>query len=442
MAIVGFSLLLATALLAVTADAQQTIEPDTPLSLTVEEAVDSALQTHDEVRIARTVVDRTEGRVREAFARALPDISGDYRMTRNLQRPVLFFNQEGETTQIQIGDENEHVFAVSLEQPIYDPSLGAAVRAARHGRSASVAGYERVLSDVAFLTRRAYYDALLARALVTVRENALELARARLRQVERLHEVGTAADFDLLTAQVGVENERPALIRARNQRNLAMNRLRRVIGVELDRSVTLADTLGYEPVRVSLDEAGERAYRNRDDLLAQRETVELNEELVAVERSESFPTLSLQLDLSRRASSEEFVPEDRDFSQSASAALALSIPIFDGRRSEGRALQARADHAAAVERLRGLERDIRLQVLDAWQSVQAAAEAVEATRATVERARRAYDIALVRFREGLSIQLELDEAEQDLFEAESNAAEALYDHMLAAARLAHTMGER
>ena len=260
--------------------------------------------------------------------------------------------------------------------------------------------------------------------------------------MERFHEVGTASDFDLLTAQVGVENERPPLIRARNRMALARNQLKRVVGVAIAAPVRLADSLAYAPVPVDLEAALERAFRERDDLKAQREAVALQRELVAVERAEGFPTLSLMLDLTRRASSADFVPEDRDFSQSASAALMLRIPIFDGRRAEGRELQARADRVAATERLHALERDIRVQVQDAWQSVRAAAEEVEATRATAERAREAYRIALVRFRQGLSTQLELDEAEQDVFEAESNAARALYSHMLAAARLENTMGAR
>ena len=57
------------------------------------------------------------------------------------------------------------------------------------------------------------------------------------------------------------------------------------------------------------------------------------------------------------------------------------------------------------------------------------------------RAQRAYDIASVRFRSGLSTQLELDEAEQNLLEAQSVAAEALYLHMVARALLLHAMGE-
>jgi len=416
--------------------------PGDSLRLSVEEAVDRALEANEQARIARTEVDRTEGIVREAFSRALPSIDGSYRMTRNLQRPVIFFNQDGQIEQITIGSSNEHSFGISLEQPLFDRGLGAALRAARHGNAASESLYERALSDVALLTRVSYYDVLRARARVAVSEGALRLVEARLAQVQLFFDVGTAAEFDLLTAQVAVENERPALIAARNELDLSRNSLKRVTGLPLDAPVVLEDSLAYEPVAITLEEATESALRERDDLDAARELEEVADHLVTVERAEAFPTLDLQLDLTRVASSEDFVPEDREFSQSASAALALEIPIFDGRRSQGRVLQARADAVAAEERLRALERDVRLQVMDAWQSERAAAEGVEATRATVERARRAYDIALVRFRNGLSTQLELDESEQGLVVAESNAAEALYLHMVAVARLRHAMGER
>ncbi|HEY7470784.1 MAG TPA: TolC family protein [Gemmatimonadota bacterium] len=414
---------------------------DSTLPLTVAEAVERALAANEQARIARAQVDRTEGQVREAFARALPTIDGSYRFTRNLQRPVLFFDQGGETQQIQIGNATEHAFDLTLEQPVVDLSLGSAVAAANHGTAASEALYDRTLSDVALQARESYYTVLRAEADVRVAANALDLARRRLDQVQLFFDVGTAAEFDLLTARVAVEGARPDQIRAENALRLANNELKRVIGVPFDTQVALAESLSFEPAEIALVEAVGTAMQKRGDLIAARETVELTSELVDVQKSESYPSLSLFLDLNRRASSEEMWPEDRDFTQSATAALALDIPIFDGRRNQGQTLQARADHVAAIERLHALERDVELQVLDAWQSVQAAAEGVTATRATVGLAQRAYDIATVRFRSGLSTQLELDESEQNLIEAQSNAAEALYLHMLARALLQHAMGE-
>lgn len=413
-----------------------------PLPLSVEEAVSRALAENEQTRIARAAVDRTRGIVREAFADALPTVDGSYNLARNLQRPIIFFNQGGETQQISIGEDNEHTFGLSVEQTLFDRRLGAAVSAARHGNAASEARYERALADVALETKEDYYAVLLAEAAGEVREGAVRLATDRVEQVRLFRDVGTASDFDVLTAEVDLENLRPDLIRARNDLRLAENGLKRTIGLPLDEEVALVDTLAFAPLEIELEDAQARALAARADLEAEAQTVELSEELVNVERAEAFPTLSLSLDLTRRSSSEDFVPEEREFSQSTVAALALDIPVFDGRRTQGRALQARANYVEAQERYRALERDVQLQVQDAWQTVEAAAQTVEATQATGERANRAYEIARVRFAEGLSTQLELDEAEQAVTEARLNAAQALHDHMVAVARLLHAMGER
>ncbi len=420
---------------------QPSVEPAV-VRLTVAEAVAQALAENEQTRIARAAVDRTRGVVREAFADALPSVDGTYNLAHNLQRPIIFFNQGGETQQISIGEDNEHTFGLSIEQTIFDRRLGAAVSAAQHGSAASEAQYERALANVAVETKEDYYAVLLAEAAVEVREGAVQLATERVEQIRLFRDVGTAADFDVLTAEVDLENLRPDLIQARNDLRLAENGLKRTIGLPLDEEVVLVDTLGFHPVTITLDDARARALAARSDLEAQAQTVELREELVNVERGEAFPTLSLSLDVTRRSSSEAFVPEEREFSQSAVAALAVDIPIFDGRRTQGRALQARADYVEAQELYRALQRDVQLQVQDAWQTVQAAAQTVEATRATGERANRAWEIARVRFREGLSTQLELDEAEQAVTEARLNAAQALHDHMVAVARLLSAMGER
>jgi len=417
-------------------------DESTRVRLSVEDAIGQALAENEQTRIARATVDRTRGLVREAFADALPTVDGTYQLAHNLQRPVIFFNQGGETEQISIGEDNEHTFGIRVEQTVFDRSLGAAVSAARHGRAASEALYDTALADVALETREDYYAVLLADATVVVRESAVRLATDRVEQIRLFRDVGTRSDFDVLTAEVDLENLRPELIRARNEHALALNGLKRTIGMPLEEEIVLVDTLAFIPVAITLEEAQQRASAERADLEAQAQTVELNEELVNVERAEAFPTLQLSLDLSRRSSSQDFMPEERDFSQSTTAALAVDIPVFDGRRTEGRALQARAAHVEAQETYRALERDVRLQVQDAWQTVQATSLEVEATRATGERAQRAYEIALVRFREGLSTQLELDEAEQSVTEARLNAAQALHDHMVAVARLTHAMGGR
>ncbi|HEY7530495.1 MAG TPA: TolC family protein [Gemmatimonadota bacterium] len=422
------------------ADAAAPAADGIPLSL--EEAERLALERNERILIAEEEIERTRGLVREVRAQALPSLDLTYRYARNIQRPVIFFDQGGEVQQISVGQDNDNTIALSVEQTLFSRSVTAAGKAAATAQQVSRFALEDTGEQLVLDVRARYFAALLNAELVHVQEQALAQAQARLQQVERFFEVGTAAEFDRLTAEVEVENIRPILIQARNDLALSLNELKRVTGLPLDAEIQLTDRLTYEPVTLTLGEAQDLARVQRDDLRRQRAQVQFQQQTLAVERAESFPELALTFDLSRRASSEEFVPATEDFSQSATAGVELTVPVFDGRAVEGRVRQARADLAQEELALRALEADAALQVQQALQNVRAAAERIEAARATVGLAERALEIATTRFRAGLSTQLELNDAELALVQARVTNARALHDYNLARAQFLRAIGER
>jgi outer membrane protein TolC len=411
--------------------------------LGLDEAVRRATETNEQVLIARAEEARAAGIVKEIRADALPSVSANFGYTRNIQTPVIFFNQGGQQQQISIGSDNEYSFGISLQQTVFDFSLGPARAAARMSADATDALVEAARTDVALQTRTSYYDMLLAQALVRVQERALAQAKRRLTQVEDFYEAGTASEFELLTAQVEVDNVRPDLIEARNQLALDENRLKRTVGLPLDRELALTDSFPEpSPASVGEEELVRRAVESRSDLQGQRIRVQLQGENLTAQEREDLPALSLTAGLQRRASSDDFFPPQEDFSQTATAGLAFSVPLFDGRANAGRVQQARAEKRREEFRLRQLREDIRLEVQQASQALSAARERIRASEANVNRAERALQIAQTRFENGLSTQVELNDAELAVTRARSNLARALHAHAVARARLMAATGRR
>ncbi len=421
-----------------TAGVRQSVE------LSLEDAVRRAVTYNVDVLVARAEQARTRGIVREVRAQSLPSISADFDYTRNIQRPVLFFNTQEGVQQISIGNDNDYTFGLRLEQSLLDFSLGPARRAARLSAESTGAQVEAARTEAALNARLIYYTTLLDRELVRVQEQALEQAEARLEQVEMMHRAGTASDFDLLTAQVEADNIRPLLIQARNRFALDMNRLKRAVELPLDVEVGLTDELarpeGAEPLPV--DSAAELAVRQRPDLRAQRVNVDLQRQNLAAQRRSALPSFDLFATLSRRGSSDRFFPGERDFSQSATAGIAFSLPLFDGRERAGLVQQAEAAMDRERYRLEALAENIRLEVQQAVQNLEATREQVTASESNVTRAERALEIAQTRFRNGLSTQVELNDAELAATRARTNYAQALYDYSVARARLGAALGER
>lgn len=433
--------ILAAALLSLLPLSSQ-LEAQETLRLGVDEAVERAVRANEEVLIARAEEARAAGIVREVRSGSLPEIDASFDYTRNLQTPVLFFNTDGEVQQIRIGNDNEYAFGVTASQTLFDFSLGPARRAARLSRDAGVALVEAARTSVALAARTAYYDVLLARSLARVQEQALAQARRRLEQVRSFYEAGTGAEFDVLTARVEVENLRPAVIEARNRLALDRNRLKRAMGLPLDRSVALTDSFPPPRPPEPLEAYLARARRERRDLRGQEIRVQLQEANLTAQEREALPSLELTASLVRRASADDVFPGERDFVQSAAAGLSFSVPLFDGNARSGAIQQAEAELERERHRLTRLREDVRLEVQQAHQTLEAARERVDASESNVARAERALEIAQTRFRNGLSTQLELDDAELAVTEARTNYARALHAYAVARARLAAAAGER
>ena len=415
-----------------------------PLRLGLDEAVARATELNEDVLVARAEAARTAGQVREVRAQSLPQLTADLGFTRNIQTPVIFFNTPDGVQQISIGESNDLMMGLSLSQPLLDFSLGPARRASRLAAEASEASVEASRTAVTLQAKLDYFTVLLDRRLLEVQEKALEQAQARLRQVEAFHRAGTGSDFDLLTAQVEVDNIRPRLIEARNRLELDLNNLKRTIDIPLDRRVELSDSLAGPAPQDSfaLEDAVARALENRSDLRVQRTTVALQNENLAAERRGLLPTLNLQAQLTRRATSASLIPPERNFIQSTTVGLVLEFPIFDGMARSGRIQQAEAALERERFRLQRSLMSVRLGVQQALQALRAAREQVDASQGTVRRAEEALRIAQVRFANGLSTQVEVNDAELAVTEARTNQASARYAYSVARAQLQAAMGER
>jgi outer membrane protein TolC len=276
--------------------------------------------------------------------------------------------------------------------------------------------------------------------LVVVQREALAQAEARRQVVEERARAGLASEYDQLTARVAVENLRPVLIRAQNALVLSRNDLKRTLGIPLDRTVALTDTLGYEAIAPMDSAAIAAAARERSDLVAMQKMVRLRDAAIAAERSNALPTLSLTLGLQRHASSRDFIPAEGDFSQSLQVGVQLGWSLFDGRASQGRLLRDRAQRRADEARLAGREADVRLEIEQARQSLEAAQAQVEASRGTVAVAERALTIAQARFANGLATQVELGDAEFAVTQARTNLAQSLYLFNVARAQWQAALG--
>ena len=96
--------------------------------------------------------------------------------------------------------------------------VGAAIRAAKLGFELSDQQLRRFRQAVAKDVTTAFYDVLVARELVRIAEEDLAQKQRHLDESTKRQAAGTATDYDVLAAQVAVENAQPAVIRGAERR--------------------------------------------------------------------------------------------------------------------------------------------------------------------------------------------------------------------------------
>ena len=329
--------------------------------------------------------------------------------------------------------------------------------AAAGSRSASIeltAQRAQLKLDVA----QAYYDAALADRLVGIADSSLVQTEEALRQTTLARQVGNQSEFDLLRARVTRDNQYPPLLQARTARNLSYLRLKQLLNLPYSDSLVLTDgILEVEEaanVRVTAS-TGQRAdlakmvfaitdsiVQKTDTNSEERATVrQLGESVTAQEaqrrvaKAEYLPSLSLSTSYGRVAFPQGGVPNWNQFVNNWTVTVGASMPLFTGGRIRGENTVARANVAEAKARLQQTKEFASLDARQAVAQLEQAVATLAASGGTADQATRAYNIAEVRFREGLSTQLELTESRLLLQQARANRAQAARDFQVARLRL-------
>ena len=410
--------------------------------LTRAQAVARALAVNPEVQRSIQEVARYEGRAREATADALPEVT-TYANALRYRDPALLNSSSFDAFPSELRQSLRPVGAnlfdasAQLRQTLWSFKLGGAIRAARLSTTLGQEQLRVSRQAVALDAVRAYNEFLLARERVRVEENSVRQKEEHVAMARNRRAAGVATDLDVLRSQVDLENTRTQLLRLRGQSGLALARLNAVMLRPIDAPVEPLDSLAYEPFEVSLEEVIREASLNRPELRGAVVSERIYGELVGVARGETLPRLDLNVAWGWSVRQPTNFLQ-RDFAK-WNAAVSLTWPVFDGRRSSGRVAQARAEHGKAAQDRIALENQIRLEAKEAVDRLTVAGSVLASADLNVAQAQKALDMTQANYRAGAATTLDVLDAQSSLTLAESLRITALYEHANARATVRYVM---
>ena len=489
----GLALALILAFAAAAPAAAQTPPPGTPVTtvgavrtISLSEAIRIAEEQSEEIGIARSAVNRARGETYRARSQYFPQLTGSASYSRTLSSefeslggsapppdptappippgPCDQYLRDASAAiderlaglesasrcatgggafaglgDLPFGQKNQYNIGLNVSQPLFSGGRITALNSiATAGRRSAEIELAASRAQLRLSVTEAYFDAALTDRLMQIAESSLVQTETVFRQTKLSRQVGDKSEFDLLRAQVTRDNQRPVVIQRRTQRDLAYFRLKQLLNLPYQQPLQLATDLGDAELEASLGEmpVPDTSATSRSSVRQAGEAVDVQEGLLRIQKAQRLPSVALTSQLGRVAYPGGGLPGWSDFRQNWSVGVGLSVPLFTGGRLKGDELVARANVDEARLRLR---QTTELAALDAQASLAALAEAEagwNASAGTAEQAARAYTIAEVRYREGISTQVELSESRILLQQAQANRALAARDLQVARVRLA------
>ena len=407
------------------------------------DAVAQALAANPDVKLSLAQVALLEGRIVEAKADALPEINWNTLAMRS-RDPGLLNSPNFDAFPPEFRDAlsplpaNAFSTTADVRQTIFSFKLGKALEAARLARTAGEHDVQRARQTTALDAVRSYNQLLFAMEQLRVISTNVQSKQSHVDSARNRRAAGVATELEVLRAEVDLENARAEALRAENEVIAARATLNTVMLRPTNTPIQPTDTLDAAPFETGFDEAVKEALGARAELQLLRTREQIQDRLVGVASAESKPTFDFtgSYGFAVRRPENLFQP---DYSR-WSAAVNVTVPLFDGWRTAGRVAQARAERDTVTHQIAALENQVRLDVQSAFDALALANRTIQAAELNVTQARRAAEMTEANYKLGAATQLDVVDAQQALRQAENIRNQALFTHANARASLKFVMG--
>jgi outer membrane protein len=412
--------------------------------LTMDEAVERALQSSLRVKAAGADARTMDSMRREAQAPFWPQVSAngyfaDQRMAPNVYTSAG--NTMARNYQVFNADQTRDANVTAM-YPLFSGgrdyyTYRAAARRAEAGREMARA----TEVDVAMQARLDYVNAVREAENVRVTTDLLDDITERLRVARQTFEAGRIPRYYVLREEAEHANTVQMQAMATARAEQALLALRSTLGVDLASPITLATRLESRAADIGAEEI-ERAIARHPDVRAAERQREAAEAEVRAAHGNYFPQVAVSY-MYDWAYMRDRGPEGdrtRESQDGYSVGVVVTLPIFDGLMRENQVKTARSKLDRAVQQERIVRQQIEKDTRQALLMFEAAQRAVDASAKGLEQAAEESRVVRERFEAGRGIQLEILDAQVTVTRARFNAVNALADYEIARATFLRGVG--
>ena len=413
--------------------------------ITIREAVKTALKDSYQVYSAsklKEISDEVYSQMKSSYYPYL-DFNASY--NRALLRAKALTKQDDEEKMVETTFVN-NTYTAQLQANWVLWTGGKVKNTKEYGRlQAESANYQlkKTKSLIAKEVVNYCYMIIYASALVHVQETSFDIANQHLAETKARYKKGLSSNLDVLTQQVRVDNIVPQLLQAQKNVELATLHLRQILNKDpespiyltwVEKDLTLPNNIN------SLQKLYDMAYTKKPELIVSKLAAEIAEANWKIAKADHYPNLSAYGNYGYFGYTKEGLPDEKHYYLGANIGLQFSMPIFHGFSVSSQIKQKEKYYEDAKASYENLKKNVRIQVKQAWLNLEEARKRIESTKGVVEQARENLNSKMLRYKNGLVSQLELNDAISDLNNSNLTFVQAVYDAHIALSDLNYAVG--
>lgn len=445
--VLGMLLVLGTSNAQTTASTAPQHPLDTPLTLTLDQSIEVALNENPTIKIAGLEITRQEYVRKETVGNLLPNLSASAAYNRAIKKSTINAGSQ----KFSFEPSNTVMAQGNLSLPLIVPAVYRTLKLNDEQMRAAVESARATKIGLIAQVKQSFYNILLAQESLDVLRASESNISQVVDQTQALFNQGLASEYDLLTAQVQLSNLQPTIIQTEKSIDLAKQLFKMYLYLPQEIQITLSGTLidfkGHEPL-------SEQDLSNNSDLRQMEIQENIMAQQLSIARTARMPSLaavgSVQMmgrdkislgGLSGPTTPGTGTPKSEwELQTPIAVGLQLSVPIFAGNSRIQKERQIKNSMAQLSLQRNYLQQSVDVEAQSALTSIVTARAQMAATERTINQASKGYDISKTRYFNGVGTILELNSAELSLTQARLNFSQALFDYLVAEAQYRQILG--
>lgn len=444
-------------------------------SFSLAEAIEFGLENNYQSKIAQKDIEIALKQKWEIIAQGLPQISGGVDYQNFLKQPVTLLPAAAfDNTQSTIDVVQDYFDNVERnDTPVNTPEGFIPVRFGTRQSVNATATWRQLLFDGSYIVGiqsvktllqisknaktktdleikkaiiNAYGNVLLAEESVEIFRKNVQTLQKTYDDTKKIFENGLTEQEDVEQLEITLLNLKNSLNRSERMQKIAHEMLNLSLGIPVEKKVVLTNNLKELAIKFYEPELLETQIPIEDniDYRIAKNSAESAQIQVRLQKAKALPTLSGFVNYGYQGFSDEFtfLNSDQEYFGQSILGVSLNIPLFSSGMRSARTRQREIEYEQALLNLERTENEVKGQINMAKSDYEFTIENYENALRNLELAQRIEKKNQVKFFEGIASSFELNEAQRQLYSAQQNYLQSMFEVITAKVTLENLLDDR